>query len=665
MMLRDLNRFRGVILSTITLALAIAAVDAFAYPSARRNTAMVWSDEANGVILFGGLSPLDSANLRYEFGDTWKFIGHRWVRVYPAQAPAPRYGHAMVYDSNRDRIVLFGGAAGETSFDDTWVFENGNWTRLAPPTSPPGRRFPGMAYDSVRDRVVLYGGGVTGGRLFDTWEFDGTTWRLIRAEGPQVENPALVYDAARNEVLMLGTAAGSVVMYRYGSGEWSRITPEKLPACVTQAQMVYRPDSRTVLTYGGSCAFGVSNDTMVWNGQNWTELTLARAAGSLFGYGLAHDPTRNMTVLYGGASTFESDFTFRLSGNRWVVISNLHEPGPRTQFVLQPRLDGEGLLLFGGQSAVDFFRDLWTLEKFEWRQIEGTEASQSSCTSPVSAIDPQREVLVILCGDSSTLEFDGQEWKRVTTPGPMARRFSMMAWDPISRRVIMYGGIDDFGSYVADTWTWNGTEWKKLDLKKENRPRARMLATMFTDPVTNQIILAGGIGRPGFDSPFERYEDQWRFDGSKWVEMNPTQKLPQRYGAQVAVDPVGNRVLVFGGKSSQEEYLNDLWSWDGTRWSEVSDLNPPAPRMNGRMAWDPSTQTMVLYGGYAGIYYSELWSFDGTSWRRIETEYQAPRRRVGRPGSGATSTGGLGAVEVSPAGPPAVSPRPSKADAIR
>ena len=35
-----------------------------------------------------------------------------------------------------------------------------------------------MAYDSNRDRVVLFGGGVERQRLGDTWEWDGKVWTL-------------------------------------------------------------------------------------------------------------------------------------------------------------------------------------------------------------------------------------------------------------------------------------------------------------------------------------------------------------------------------------------------------------------------------------------------------------------------------------------------------
>ncbi|MDX1583032.1 MAG: kelch repeat-containing protein, partial [Thermoanaerobaculia bacterium] len=192
-MLSDTSRV--LIVSLIGLAFLIISVDVTAFPSTRRDPAMVWSGEANGIILFGGQSLADAAGNRYQYGDTWKFTGLRWVRLYPENAPSPRFGMSMVYDSNRDRILLFGGGAGEASLADTWVYEDENWTELDTPNAPTNRRSAGMAFDPVRDRVVLFGGlGVDDESIFDTWEFDGTTWIATQtAGGPQVPNPSLAY----------------------------------------------------------------------------------------------------------------------------------------------------------------------------------------------------------------------------------------------------------------------------------------------------------------------------------------------------------------------------------------------------------------------------------------------------------------------------------------
>ena len=47
--------------------------------------------------------------------------------------PRPRSEHAMTFDSERKRVVLFGGVnwepqSGYTWFNDTWEWDGGVWT---------------------------------------------------------------------------------------------------------------------------------------------------------------------------------------------------------------------------------------------------------------------------------------------------------------------------------------------------------------------------------------------------------------------------------------------------------------------------------------------------------------------------------------------------------
>jgi hypothetical protein len=75
---------------------------------------------------------------------------------------------------------------------------NREWTEIG--MSP--RTFHRMAYDSDRGRVVLFGG--LGSSVYgDTWEWDGAGWtgRLHLRPGSAIRH-AMVYDAARHRVLL-------------------------------------------------------------------------------------------------------------------------------------------------------------------------------------------------------------------------------------------------------------------------------------------------------------------------------------------------------------------------------------------------------------------------------------------------------------------------------
>ena len=171
-------------------------------------------------------------------------------------------------------------------------------------------------------------------------------------------------------------------------------------------------------------------------------------------------------------------------------------------------------------------------------------------------------------------------------------------------------------------WTWDGTTW--AEVAKSKRPNLRALASMWYDPITKRTLLYGGIGRKGTDSRLERFADMWSFDVKDWTQMKPAATPGTRYGAQLAVNPLTNRAVLFGGlrletddKGLQKQvYAGDTWEWDGTTWRQLQTAGAPSPRENSGMAWDYQGNRMILFGGWSGFYNSDTWELrDGNVWR--------------------------------------------------
>lgn len=154
-----------------------------------------------------------------------------------APKPAPRYGHSLVYDVERDKFVLFGGfSESHQPLNDLWQFtpaeyidsftndftdkayrsieiiSEGFWSRI---DQQPGVDWPQprggsmMIYfgdfdydrgfadiggdycvDPNPQQIVLFG-GTDGNQYFnDTWLFDGASWSLIQPNGPLSRGPS-------------------------------------------------------------------------------------------------------------------------------------------------------------------------------------------------------------------------------------------------------------------------------------------------------------------------------------------------------------------------------------------------------------------------------------------------------------------------------------------
>ena len=67
------------------------------------------------IILFGGLDGDEDVLL----GDTWSWDGRFWTQRQDIGSPT-RSSHRLAYDSDRDRVVLFGGRFQSVSAADTW-----------------------------------------------------------------------------------------------------------------------------------------------------------------------------------------------------------------------------------------------------------------------------------------------------------------------------------------------------------------------------------------------------------------------------------------------------------------------------------------------------------------------------------------------------------------
>lgn len=151
-------------------------------------------------------------------GGTWVWDGISWMQV-PTPTPPPARGyHAMVYDAARGKTLLFGGI-NFVRFGDTWEFDGANrndlwvwngsvWSDLGVQPGSPSPRFgSAMVYDSDRDTFVLFGGS---GGLGDTWEFDGDTlvWTEIVVPGPGTSRDhSMVYDSHRDRSASKGSVS--------------------------------------------------------------------------------------------------------------------------------------------------------------------------------------------------------------------------------------------------------------------------------------------------------------------------------------------------------------------------------------------------------------------------------------------------------------------------
>jgi len=171
---------------------------------------MIYDPVGKRMILFGGSYYSNSYTF---YGDTWSLdtAKNEWTELATNGSPSARFNHAMVYDSDRKVIVLFGGFSASGRIGDTWIYNvaANAWTNVSPQMSPSRRSDPGAAYDGKAKRVVIFGGYGLGDKIqSDTWAFDveqKTSTQMAPANKPTGRYGGLmVYDSYTEKCLLFG-----------------------------------------------------------------------------------------------------------------------------------------------------------------------------------------------------------------------------------------------------------------------------------------------------------------------------------------------------------------------------------------------------------------------------------------------------------------------------
>jgi hypothetical protein len=199
----------------------------------RDHQSMVLDESRGTILLFGGIPGDRSAPWP---SDTWELRPEGWHRI-ATEGPSGRGRTALVYDTLRRQLVLFGGVGAEPAprqpqpfFNDTWVWERGGWRRVAE-DGPRARYAHGMVFDERAGVVKLYSGAAAhrNAPLSDMWQWDGTRWTEIRLTGPTPGHryqPVMVYDRARDRTVLFGGAPdGRNDTWEWNGQRWREILP--------------------------------------------------------------------------------------------------------------------------------------------------------------------------------------------------------------------------------------------------------------------------------------------------------------------------------------------------------------------------------------------------------------------------------------------------------
>ena len=180
-------------------------------PSDRTFAGSAYDPLRDRMLMFAGYPAVNARNQLWSLSfasGTPQWLLHSPAGVVPSQ----RWGHSLLYDSSRDRMLMFGGGDGVFT-NDLFALAIGGatptWSRITVPgVQPLGRAYHAAAYDPVGDRLLIVGGRNGTQYLNDVWELrfgQPLEWRRIEHAAnlaPRETNG--VYDAATRRFIVFG-----------------------------------------------------------------------------------------------------------------------------------------------------------------------------------------------------------------------------------------------------------------------------------------------------------------------------------------------------------------------------------------------------------------------------------------------------------------------------
>lgn len=530
--------------------------------------------------------------------------------------PDGRRGAALVYDSIRERFILWSGSKGTAYMTDTFecavptvTNPRPKWRRLSPVAgsgTPAGRYYMGSIFDSGRNRMIFFG-GYTGSDTNELWELDFSTSE---------------------------------------HGVWNQLSPGgTIPAVRSNIQqsVSHDPVNKKMYVLGG---WGASLYSDVWSLDistqhgTWTQLIAHGAAGTPSGrrnHVAKYDPVGNRLILFGGhdGASRNDTWQFNLTNNTYTQLS----PGGTLPVARELHTgfydpDNQRLVIWAGYNGTNSSpqRNVHSLA------LSGTLAWSNNTPSDIAelplstygattAVDTKHKVVLHFGGVDQT----DDSWRRYTVfdytntgtaqfygfaQNDYFRPMDAMgyAFDFNRNEMMFAGGFQNIpdnttiaeGGHGNSNFVYNPTDktWRSADVGLLNYHQ-REGQLLIYDSVGQRFIMFGGFSGDGLG-----HNDLWEAKANSngdyvWTPLSPTGTKPSgRWLMCGGFDAVNNRLIVFAGSAGNGLAINnETWSCSFTTssqgaWSQLTPSGTaPVARWAGMYAMDNETNKLYIYGG--------------------------------------------------------------------
>ncbi|MFZ5392405.1 MAG: Kelch repeat-containing protein [Patescibacteria group bacterium] len=434
-------------------------------PSSRYSSRMVWNDDNNTAILFGGGLSLTGQSTVAASQETWLYEPDLTVPVYRSDHDY-RITVCLENAAKLNFSINDADSAGNSgAFTiDTCVNNSCTNNGLAETISVPltgglvgVTSVNTYAAECFNIRIQGFGFSNNGANNIDAFYDDISGIPLHRFDNQY----SLLIDGKSPEEWIPGS-----------QGLWTKKMPAISPAKRSNFDMVWDNVGNQVILYGGAAETTnvVYDDTWIYTPPtfhhdqgSWTNKNPVSNPGKLYGSQMAWDG--DSLILHGGydydlSAVINKTYSYDPTGNTWIQTS---DDGPAVRYAaMEYSPNDSSVYLFGGNDGTNFKDNLW--------------------------------------------KYSGGVWAEVTDSGvPAARGNTDLVWDDVENQFVLFGGKDNI-NYYNDTYLLNISTniWTKKT--PVNSPSQRSDTAMCWDNDDNEAMYYGG--RNGVYV----FNDVWWFD---------------------------------------------------------------------------------------------------------------------------------------------------------
>jgi len=315
-------------------------------PAARGYSRMVYDERSDQVLMIGGFTKMA---MNADLWDVWSLDPRTFTWRLDRQEDAfslPYNYDCLALDSQSQKVIIYtigwDDSGQATGVVETWAYDlaTASWTQMAPATQPPARWGSRMVYDSESDRIILFGGtdAVTYITLADTWAYDleADTWVQLQTSGSIT--PLHFYDMAYvpglDRVILFGgltspggdewTLLNDTWAFDINALTWVQLQPQTSPPARAYQTLVYDPSSGDLIQYGGITSHAnypdeaTTDETWRYSvaDNTWRQVVTAVSPGKRAWHQAVG--TREGVVLFGGGSN-RSDY----QNDSWLFSPDL------------------------------------------------------------------------------------------------------------------------------------------------------------------------------------------------------------------------------------------------------------------------------------------------------------------------------------------------------